>query len=87
MSFAAVGVTAACLLLMGTFALIALNVAANLKGLEAENELLAFVDESYTREEARAMEQGLINFFLTRNPIAFSFLFGSSLSRCLPNFS
>ena len=59
MSFAAVGVTAACLLLMGTFALIALNVAANLKGLEAENELLAFVDESYTREEARAMEQGL----------------------------
>ena len=46
MSFAAIGVTVACLLIMGTFTLVAVNADAQLKDLESENEFLAFVDES-----------------------------------------
>ena len=60
MSFASVGVTVACLLLTGTFALAALNVRDNLEGLEEENEILAFVDESYTEKQARALEARLL---------------------------
>ena len=44
MSFAAVGITVACLLIMGTFTLVALNADANLRELESENEIVAFVD-------------------------------------------
>ncbi|MBU5627924.1 permease-like cell division protein FtsX [Oscillibacter sp. MSJ-2] len=59
MSFAAVGITVACLLIMGTFTLVAVNADANLKDLENANEILAFVDESLTEEEARALEPRL----------------------------
>ena len=45
MSFAAIGVTVACLVIMGTFTLVAVNADAQLKDLESENEFLAFVDE------------------------------------------
>ena len=37
MSFAAIGSTVACLLIMGTFTLVAVNANANLKELESEN--------------------------------------------------
>ncbi len=56
MSFAAVGITIACLLIMGTFALVALNANEQLLRLERENEILAYVDENYTPEKARALE-------------------------------
>ena len=52
MSFAAIGITVACLLIMGTFTLVAVNANELLAGLEQENEILAFVDESYSRNEA-----------------------------------
>mgnify|MGYP004494859795 FL=1 len=55
MSFAAVGITVACLLVMGTFSLVAYNVDAQLKELESANEILAFVDETCTQDEARAL--------------------------------
>ena len=48
MSFAAIGITVACLLIMGTFTLVAVNADANLKQAERENEILAFIDDSYT---------------------------------------
>ena len=48
MSFAAVGITVACLLIMGTFSLVAWNANALLEDLERENEILAYVDETYT---------------------------------------
>lgn len=57
MSFAAVGVTVACLLIMGTFSLVAYNAEAQLKQLEGDNQILAFVDETYSREQARALER------------------------------
>ena len=56
MSFAAIGVTVACLLIMGTFSLVAYNATVNLQDLQRENAVLAFIDESLTEEEARAMQ-------------------------------
>ena len=47
MSFAAIGITVACLLIMGTFTLVAVNANGLLEELEQENEMLAFVEEDY----------------------------------------
>ena len=41
MSFAAIGITVACLLIMGTFSLVAYNADYNLKNLQKENAILA----------------------------------------------
>ncbi len=60
MAFASVGVTAACLLLIGTFTLVGLNAGANLDDLEAANEIVAFVKDTYTEEQARAVEADLL---------------------------
>ena len=59
MSFAAIGITVACLLIMGTFTLVAVNADANLKDMERENEILAFVDDSCTPEETQAIQEEL----------------------------
>ena len=59
MSFAAIGITVACLLIMGTFTLVAVNANAMLEDMEAQNQMLAFVDKCLSEEEARAMEAEL----------------------------
>ena len=59
MSFAAIGVTVACLLIMGTFSLVAYDLNENLKDLQQENAVLAFVDDALTDEEARALQSRL----------------------------
>ena len=59
MSFAAVGITIACLLIMGTFSLVAVNANANLQSLQQQSEILAFVDDSYSEEQARALQGAL----------------------------
>ena len=59
MSFAAVGVTVACLLIMGTFSLVAYNANINLQDLQKENAVVAFVDESLTDEEAQGLQSQL----------------------------
>ncbi len=56
MSFAAVCMIVACLLIMGSFSLLAVNLNHMLGDLETENEFLAYVDESYSEEEARALQ-------------------------------
>ncbi|RHR11269.1 ABC transporter permease [Pseudoflavonifractor sp. AF19-9AC] len=56
MSFAAVCMIVACLLIMGSFSLLAVNLDHMLGDLEAENEFLAYIDENYTEEEARALQ-------------------------------
>ncbi len=56
MSFAAVCMIIACLLIMGTFSLVAVNLEHNLVKLEDENEFLAYIDESLSEEEARALQ-------------------------------
>ena len=59
MSFAAVGVTVACLLIMGTFSLVAYDLNENLKDLQKENAVLAFVDESLDDHQAKAIQPKL----------------------------
>ena len=56
MSFAAVGITVACRLIMGTFTLVAVNINGLLEELEQVNEILAYVDETY--DEAQAKDVG-----------------------------
>ena len=60
MSFAAIGITVACLLIMGTFSLVAVNADATLSKLEDENQVLAFVDDSLNEAQARALEDDLL---------------------------
>lgn len=55
MSFAAIGVTVACLLIMGTFSLVAYNAEMLLETLESEYEILAFVDESFSDAQTKAV--------------------------------
>lgn len=59
MSFAAVCMIVACLLIMGTFTLVAVNMEHLLGELERENEFVAYIDETYTREQAQDMESKL----------------------------
>lgn len=59
MSFAAIGITVACLLIMGTFTLVAVNADSLLKDLEKQNEILAYVDESYSETQSQALKSEL----------------------------
>ena len=59
MSFASVTIIIACLIVMGCFSLLAVNVDALITDLEEENEIIAFVDETLSEEEARALETQL----------------------------
>ena len=56
MSVAAITIIAACLLITGSFSLVAANIQYNLSKLMEENEFLAYVDESLSEEQARALE-------------------------------
>lgn len=59
MSFATVCMIVACLLIMGSFSLVAINVDNMLGELERDNEFLAYVDDTLTDEQARGLEQTL----------------------------
>ena len=59
MSFAAIGITVACLLIMGTFTLVAVNANELLVDLEQENEIVAFVDDTYTEAQSKALQKKL----------------------------
>ena len=56
MSFAAVCMIVACLLIMGSFTLVAVNLDNMLGDFEAENEFLAYIDDTVSEEDARALE-------------------------------
>ncbi len=55
MSFAAICVTVACLIIMGSFSLILYNLNMMVKDLEQENEILVYVDEDLTEAEAKSV--------------------------------
>ena len=50
MSFASVAITVACLIVMGSFSLLALNVNSIVGEFENENVVVAFVDKTYSEE-------------------------------------
>jgi len=56
MSFASVVIIIACLVIMGSFLLVALNVNDLVEDAEARNQVVAFIDDSLTEEEARGLE-------------------------------
>lgn len=60
MSFASITIVIACLLIMGSFSLLAVNINALIADLESQNEMLAYIDETYTEDEARAIEPYLL---------------------------
>ena len=55
MSFAAIWVTVACLLIMGTFGLVLFNLNEMILELEKENEVLVYIDEDYSEAEAKSV--------------------------------
>lgn len=55
MSFAAICVTLACLVLIGSFYLIMLNVNNLISELDKQNQIIAFVDDSYTEAQAKSI--------------------------------
>ena len=59
MSFAAVCMIVACLLIMGSFSLVAVNVGGMLGDLEQQNEFFAFVDETYSQQQVMDLKTRL----------------------------
>lgn len=56
MSFATVAVIVACLVITGSVTVLSINIDALIDQLEDQNEVVAFVDEDYSEEEAKALE-------------------------------
>lgn len=63
MSFAAVCVTVACLLIVGIFSLLLYNINQMVHNLEQENEVLVYIDATYSQAEAKSVgtQLNLIN--------------------------
>ena len=59
MSFASVTIIIACLVIMGSFSLLAVNIDALIDKLESENEMLAFVDENLSGKDALELENAV----------------------------
>lgn len=55
MSFASVTIIMACLIIMGSVSLLSVNIDALIADLEDQNEIVAFVDEDYTDDEAQLL--------------------------------
>ncbi len=59
MSFAAVCMIVACLIIMGSFTLLAVNLDNMLGDLENENEMVVYIDDSLNEEQARVLQPKL----------------------------
>ena len=59
MSFAAVCMIVACLIIMGSFSLLAVNLDNTLGDLENENEMIVYIDETLNLGQAQAMKSKL----------------------------
>lgn len=56
MSFAAICVTVACLVIIGSFSAILYNLNLQIKELEQQNQIVAYIDESYNTAQAHSVE-------------------------------
>ena len=61
MSFASIFIIIACLIIMGSFALLALNVNSMIKTFENQNVVLAFVDDSFTPAQAQGLQSQILS--------------------------
>ncbi|MBR2880492.1 MAG: ABC transporter permease, partial [Oscillospiraceae bacterium] len=57
MSFVTTFTIICCLIIMGSCCLLTINVHQIITELESENQMVAFIDEEMSDEEARALEQ------------------------------
>jgi cell division transport system permease protein len=55
MSVATIAIMMACLFMMGGFTLLSANIQEMIASLESQNQVVAFVDDSLTDEEARSL--------------------------------
>ena len=55
MSFAAVCVTVACLIIIGSFSMLLYNLNIMVAEVEQDAEILVYIDENYTEEEAKSV--------------------------------
>lgn len=55
MSFAAICVTVACLIIIGSFGMILYNLGLMVRQLDEQNRILVIIDESYTSAEAKSV--------------------------------
>ena len=56
MSFAAICVTVACLLIVGSFSCLVYNVNLMVEDLNKTNEIVAYIDETYSEADAQTIE-------------------------------
>ena len=56
MSFATVTIIMACLIIMGSVTLLSVNINQVIHDLEDQNEVVAFIDDTYTEDAARAVQ-------------------------------
>ncbi len=56
MSFASVTITMACLIIMGSFSLVVVNIDSLIDDLESQNEVVAYVDENLPEDAAKALQ-------------------------------
>lgn len=89
-TFAAIGIIAACLIVTGSVALVAVNLEYNLNQLMAENEILAYVEENYSEEETEKVGETLRDVpnvtdctFVSREDALDSYLDGWRTTRCI----
>ena len=59
MSFAAVCMIVCCLLIMGSFTLVAVNAQHNFEDLEAENQFTAYIEDTLTQDQARGLQDDI----------------------------
>lgn len=83
MSFAAVCMVVACLLIMGSFSLVAVNADHMMGELEDENVFLAYIDESYTDTQIAELRSRIVGIdnvakvdFITKEEAKAKFLEG-----------
>lgn len=60
MSFASITIIIACLLIMGSFSLLTLNIDAMIDEMQNQNNVLAYIDESLSESEARVLESKIL---------------------------
>ncbi len=59
MSVATIAIMMACLIIMGGFSLLSVNIQEIISGLESQNQVLAYVDETLSDEDARLIGQSI----------------------------
>ena len=56
MSFATITIVVACLVIMGSFSMIAVNIDKMISTLESNNQIIAYVEETLSEDDAKALQ-------------------------------